>query len=285
MAKNTVFPHTWTLNCAGRLLVIRPPLVMGIINITTDSFYAGSRHSQIDDILFTTERMLNDGATLIDLGAQSTRPGAKSLSADEELQRLLPALEALTHRFPQAFFSVDTYYARVARYAVEAGAALINDISAGQMDTDMIPTVATLGVPYVIMHMQGTPATMQIDPRYEDVTKEILEFFIQKISQCRKAGIHDLIIDPGFGFGKTITHNYQLLHHLHVFQVTGLPLLVGLSRKSMIYRVLQSSPEEALNGTTALHMLALEQGAAILRVHDVREAVEVIKLWQYYHEC
>ncbi|SFV27919.1 dihydropteroate synthase [Thermoflavifilum thermophilum] len=285
MPKNKAFRNIWTLNCAGRLLVIDQPLIMGIINITEDSFYAGSRHMQTDDILRTAETMLQQGAAILDLGAQSTRPGAQPISADEEWQRLQPAIAALKKHFPEAYLSVDTYYASVARRAVDAGAEIINDISAGNMDQDMIATVATLRVPYVIMHMQGTPATMQLNPHYEDVVKEITAFFIEKVAICRQVGIHDLIVDPGFGFGKNLQHNYTLLRHLHVFHVMDLPLLVGISRKSMIYRLLGTTSEQALNGTTALHMLALEQGAHILRVHDVREANEVIRLWSYYHEC
>lgn len=285
MPKNKAFRNIWTLNCAGRLLVVDQPLIMGIINLTEDSFYAGSRHMQLDDILRTAETMLQQGATFLDLGAQSTRPGATPVHAEEEWRRLQPAILAIKKHFAEAYLSVDTYYASVARRAVEAGVDLVNDISAGRMDPDMMATVAMLGVPYVIMHMQGTPATMQIQPHYDDVVDEITAFFIEKVAMCRQAGIHDLIIDPGFGFGKNLQHNYLLLRHLHVFHALGLPLLVGLSRKSMIYRLLETTPEQALNGTTALHMLALEQGAAILRVHDVREASEVIRLWRYYHEC
>ncbi|MBX5438136.1 MAG: dihydropteroate synthase [Thermoflavifilum sp.] len=285
MPKNKAFRNIWTLNCAGRLLVIDQPLIMGIINLTDDSFYAGSRHTRLDDILHTAETMLAQGATFLDLGAQSTRPGAAPIAADEEWQRLAPAITALKKHFPDAYLSVDTYYASVARRAVEAGVSLVNDISAGNMDQDMIPTVARLGVPYVMMHMQGTPATMQLNPHYEDVVDEIAKFFMAKIAACKQAGMHDLILDPGFGFGKNLQHNYLLLRHLHVFHVMALPIMVGISRKSMIYRLLESTPEEALNGTTALHMLALEQGAAILRVHDVREANEVIRLWRFYHEC
>lgn len=269
----------FTLNCSNRLIAVDKPLVMGIMNITPDSFYSNSRWQEPDEALQQAELMLRQGADMLDIGAQSTRPGSLRITAEEELQRLIPVITALHTRFPDAILSVDTYHARVAREAVHAGASMVNDISAGSLDSDMIPTVASLHTPYICMHMQGTPDTMQVDPRYQDVVREVLDFFIAKVEECRRAGIHDVIIDPGFGFGKTIRHNFELLKHLSVFrQVLQKPLLAGLSRKSPITRTLGVTAAEALNGTTALNMVALMNGANILRVHDVKEAKEVISL-------
>jgi len=272
----------FTLNCRGRLLVMDKPIVMGIINVTPDSIYSGSRYEGVENILPKAEQMLKDGATIIDIGGQSTRPGSKKISCDEELQRSIAPIEALHKNFPEAIISVDTYYSKVARTAVDAGASIVNDISAGTMDENMISSVASLDVPFVCMHMQGTPQTMQQEPHYKNVTKEVLDFFITGTNELRKAGIKDIIIDPGFGFGKTIDHNFELLRNLSAFKIIGCPILLGISRKSTIYKTLGITTEEALNGTTVLNTIGLLNGANILRVHDVKEALETIKLFQTY---
>ena len=273
--------YTCTINCQGSLLDLSKPVIMGIINITEDSFFAGSRTQHIDLILQRAAQHLEEGAQILDIGAQSTRPGAIDVGPETELERLLPAVRTLKEHYPQAIISIDTYYANVAEQTINAGAAIINDISAGDMDAAMIPTAGRLQVPYIAMHMKGTPADMQHRPDYEDVTQEVLDYFIRKRAECLQAGIKDIIIDPGFGFGKTIAHNYTLLKKLHVFHMLESPLLVGISRKSMIYKLLESTPAEALNGTTILHTLALQQGAHILRVHDVKAAMEAVKITQY----
>ena len=268
----------FTLNCNGRLLVVDKPLVMGIINATPDSFYEGSRRQTVDAILQQAEKMIKDGADILDLGGQSTRPGSLAVGAGEEVKRLTGPIAAIHQSFPEIFISVDTYYSLVAKEAVAAGASIINDISAGSMDKNMIATVAALHVPYVLMHMQGTPQTMQQSPQYENVSREVLDFFIVKIDELHKAGIHDIIIDPGFGFGKTIAHNFELLHNLSVFKIIDRPVLLGISRKSTIYKTLDITAGEALNGTTVLNTIGLMNGAAIIRVHDVKEAKEAIHL-------
>lgn len=273
--------YTCTINCQSSLLDLSKPVIMGIINITEDSFFAGSRTQHIDLILQRAAQHLEEGAQILDIGAQSTRPGAIAVGPETELERLLPAVRTLKEHYPQAIISIDTFYANVAEQTIHAGAAIINDISAGDMDAAMIPTAGRLQVPYIAMHMKGTPADMQQRPAYEDVTHEVLDYFIRKRAECLQAGIKDIIIDPGFGFGKTIAHNYTLLKKLHVFHILELPLLVGISRKSMIYKLLESTPAEALNGTTILHTLALQQGAHILRVHDVKAAMEAVKITQY----
>jgi len=270
----------FTLNCKGRLLPVERPLVMGIINATPDSFYAGSRMQGIDAVLKQAEQMLKDGATILDIGGQSTRPGSDKVSASDELQRVLEPVAAVYRHFPESFISIDTYYASVARDAVMAGACIVNDISAGSMDDQMIATVASLNVPYVLMHMQGTPETMQASPHYSNVTAEVLDFFIRKRDELFQAGIRDMIIDPGFGFGKTIAHNFELLRNLPVFRLLQLPLLLGISRKATIYKTLGITADESLNGTTALNTIGLMQGAHILRVHDVKEAKQTITLWE-----
>ena len=267
----------FTLNCRGRLLVIDKPLVMGIINVTPDSFYTNSRVSG-DQILKRTEQMLIEGADIIDIGGQSTRPGSKKISKEEELMRVIEPVRLIHKNFPETIISIDTFYADVARKSVEAGASIINDISAGKMDDAMIPTVASLKAPYVLMHMKGTPENMQHEPIYEDVTKEVLDFFIHEIKKLQQAGIQDIIIDPGFGFGKTINHNFELLRNLPVFKITDRPLMIGLSRKSTIYKTLGITAEESLNGTTVLNTIGLMNGCHILRVHDVNEAKEAVKL-------
>lgn len=272
----------FTLNCKGKILVVDKPMVMGIINVTSDSFYEGSRQQTHEQIVAKATTMIGDGADIIDIGGQSTRPGSERISAQMELLRVLPAVETILKHFPDAIISVDTYYSSVALRSVLAGAVMINDISSGNMDADMIPTVAELQVPYICMHMKGYPELMQKNPSYENVTREVLDFFIQKTAECNLAGIKDVIIDPGFGFGKSSSHNFILLRELDVFRMLGKPILAGLSRKASIYKTLGINAGEALNGTTVLHTLALQNGANILRVHDVKEAKEVITLFQRY---
>lgn len=272
----------FTLNCKGRLLVVEKPLVMGIINATPDSFFGGSRYTGTQAILHQAEKMIKGGAAILDIGGQSTRPGSEKLNEEDELQRVIAPIEAIHKNFPGAFISIDTYYAKVANEAVTAGACIVNDISAGSMDENMIETVAALQVPYVLMHMQGTPQTMQKKATYENVTKEVLDFLIFKMDNLRNTGITDIIIDAGFGFGKTIAHNFELLKNLPVFKMLNAPLLFGASRKSFIYKTLGVSVEEALNGTTVINTIGLMNGASILRVHDVKEAMETIHLFEKY---
>jgi dihydropteroate synthase len=280
--KNTDTIAMFTLNCKGKLLVAEKPLVMGIINATPDSFYEGHIGKGIDGIVALAEKMVADGADLLDIGGQSTRPGSRLLTADEEMERVLPVIEAIAKALPQTILSVDTFSSIVVQQAVQAGASIVNDISGGSMDPQMLPTVAALQVPYVCMHMQGTPQTMQQNPVYGDVTKDVLDYFISKLAECRNAGIKDVIIDPGFGFGKTTAHNFELLRNLAALQLLKCPLLAGLSRKSMIYKTLHTTAAGALNGTTALNMLALHNGASLLRVHDVQEAIEAVTLFSAY---
>lgn len=268
----------YTLNLRGRLLVIDRPLVMGILNITPDSFYARSRTPSVRESVDRAGEMLQEGASVLDIGGQSTRPGSTRIDASEESQRVLPVIESVCRAFPDAVISVDTYHAAVAREAVAAGASIVNDISGGFMDSAMLDTVAALRVPYICMHMKGMPETMQEKPQYEDITREVLDYFIQRVADCRAAGITDLILDPGFGFGKTIAHNFELFRNMAALHIPGLPLLVGWSRKSTIWKTLGVQAAESLNGTTVMHTLAVLRGAAILRVHDVREATEVIRL-------
>ena len=269
----------FTLNCKGRLLVIDKPLVMGIINITPDSFYPGSRFTDIDSILFHAEQMLKDGATILDIGGQSTRPGSIKIPEEEELQRVIEPINKIAETFPEAFISIDSFYSSVAKQAVQAGACIINDISGGSMDDKMIETVSLLHVPYVLMHLKGTPQTMQQNPQYENVTREVLDFLIFKKTALHNAGIKDVIIDPGFGFGKTVEHNFELLKNLSVFKMLDTPLLFGISRKRMISKTLNLQTEETLNGTTVLNTIGLMNGASILRVHDVRQAKEAVELY------
>lgn len=273
----------FTINCKGKLLLIEKPLVMGILNITEDSFYAGSRTQNPDSIKSKATQMISEGADIIDIGAQSTRPGSIRISAAEELKKLLPAIEMLLNLYPEIIISVDTYHSQVAREAISAGASIVNDISSGEMDKNMISTVASLEVPYICMHMKGVPETMQYQSNYEDVTKEILDYFIKKTDECKRAGISDVIIDPGFGFGKNISQNLLLLKNLSVFKILEKPILAGLSRKSSIYKTLHISADESLNGTSVLNTIALENGASILRVHDVKEAKQVIDLVAAYN--
>lgn len=272
----------YTFNCKGRLLYLDAPAVMGILNATPDSFYTQGRNSTPEAMLQQAGKMIAEGALILDIGGMSTRPDAADVSPEEELDRVLPVISSIRKAFPDVFIAVDTFRSGVAAAAVAAGADIVNDISAGEADPQMLALVAGLNVPYIAMHMQGTPATMQQNPQYGNITLDILDYFIAKIAACNQAGIKDIILDPGFGFGKTIAHNYQLLKGMHALQVTGKAVLAGISRKSMIYKLLETGPETSLNGTTALHMLALEQGAALLRAHDVKEAVECIKIFNYY---
>jgi dihydropteroate synthase len=271
-----------TLNCKGKLLVMDKPLVMGIINATPDSFFEGHLNKGTEGIAELASMMIADGADILDIGGQSTRPGSKRINADEEISRVVPVIEAIKALHKDVIISIDTYHSKVAETAVAAGASIVNDISGGNMDDDMLTTVAQLKTPYICMHMQGTPDNMQQHPQYENVTNEVLDFFIDKIAKCKKAGIVDVIIDPGFGFGKTIQHNFQLLKNLSLFKMFDLPVLVGISRKSTVYKTLHTDVSEALNGTTVLNTIALMNGAAILRVHDVKEAKEVVKLFESY---
>ncbi len=269
-----------TLNCNGKILSLQDPIVMGILNVTPDSFFDGGRYKTTDTILVQVEKMLQEGARIIDVGGMSSRPGAATVEEGEELERVLPVVELILQNFPETIISVDTVRSSVARQSIEAGVGIINDISFGQFDDQLLHTVAEYSVPYVLMHMKGEPKSMQKDPTYDDVVIEVLDFFIEKVGQLRALGMKDIILDVGFGFGKTIEHNYDLLKNLNAFRILGLPLLVGLSRKSMIYKFLKTSTKEALNGTTALHMESLNNGAKILRAHDVKEAVETIQLWK-----
>ncbi len=271
-----------TLNCKGRLINISEPLVMGIINATSDSFYTQNKYAGLENIVELARQMLADGVNILDIGGLSTRPGAKSISTQEEIDRVVPVIDTIKKEFPDCFISVDTYKAKVAALAVAQGADIVNDISAGSLDSAMLTTVAALNVPYIAMHMQGTPQTMQQQPQYEDVVWEVLNICKDYLHKCRAAGIKDVIIDPGFGFGKTLAQNFTLLKGMHTFQILECPILIGISRKSMIYNLLNITPDEALIGTTAAHMLALEQGAKILRVHDVKAAKQCIDIFQYY---
>lgn len=277
--KNTVLPVQTMIQSKGRLLNLSNPVVMGILNATPDSFYTQGRDSDTDGLLRNAEQMLEDGAAILDIGGASTRPGADMVQADEEIKRVLPAIEAIAQRFPEAWISVDTYNSATAKQAVAAGAHVINDVSAGTLDEHMLTTVGQLKVPYIAMHMQGTPKTMQQNPQYEEVVMDVRSYLADICHRCDKAGITDVITDPGFGFGKTKEHNFALLRELHTFRMLGRPILAGISRKGMVWKTLGTTPEAALNGTTALHMVALQQGANILRVHDVKEAMEVVKLW------
>lgn len=270
----------YTLNCKGKLLDLSHPIVMGILNVTPDSFYDGGKYVSDTSILEKGAKMLEEGAQIIDIGGMSSRPGAEIISIQEELDRVLPNIEMIMKHYPEAIISIDTIRSAVAKQAVQSGASIINDISAGKFDDQLFQTVADLDVPYILMHMQGKPKDMQENPAYKDIALEVLDFMIAQVGQLRALGVKDICIDPGFGFGKSLEHNYQLLKKMHIFKILELPILAGISRKSMIYKLLNTTPDKALNGTSALHMIALQEGARILRVHDVREAVEVVQLWQ-----
>lgn len=264
------------INCKGKLLDLSNPIIMGILNVTPDSFYDGGKYNSKQHILRQAKKMLEDGASILDIGGMSSRPGAEMITTAEEKSRVLPAIQEILKEFPEAIISVDTIHGEVARAAIGEGAAMINDISAGKMDDSMYPAVMELNVPYILMHMKGTPKNMQQKVVYNNPVEEILNFFIQEIDILRKGNVKDILIDPGFGFGKSINHNYEILRRMEEFTILGLPILAGISRKSMIYKHLGISPEEALNGTTALNMIALQNGAKILRVHDVKEAKQCI---------
>jgi len=277
--QNNAFYSNITWNLRGRLYTLEQPRVMGILNITPDSFYAGSRLTREDDILHRATEMMQEGADLLDIGGYSTRPGAAMVPEEEETRRVLEAIRVVHEKFPDVPLSIDTFRSAVARKAVEAGASIVNDVSGGELDRAMMETVAGLGVPYILMHMRGTPETMNSLAVYKDLIGEMMEYFHTKLERLRSFGVRDVIIDPGFGFAKTVDHNFELLRKLQSFRILGLPLLAGLSRKSMIWRTLEHEPEDALNGTTALNMVALLHGASILRVHDVKEARECIRLF------
>jgi dihydropteroate synthase len=271
----------YSLNCKGRLLVLDQPVVMGVLNVTPDSFYKGSRIQSAEELIRQAGKMLDSGAAILDLGGLSSRPGANEISVDEEIERVLPAIRLVLERFPEAFISIDTYRYEVARAALGAGAVMINDIGAGESD-ELVKLAASVGVPYICMHMRGKPGNMQEFTDYEDVILEVLDYFIKRKGECIRMGIKDLIIDPGFGFAKTIKQNFLLLKHLKLLGILDLPVLVGLSRKATVYKTLGIQPDDALNGSTVLHTLAIANGATILRVHDVKEAVETIRLWKSY---
>lgn len=277
-AKDTFLNRKLTLNSNGKLIDLSSPSVMAILNVTPDSFYSKSRINNLDQALKTTEEFIKAGAKFIDIGAYSSRPGAADVSEAEELQRLIPIVEAIAQTFPEVFISIDTFRAKVAEAAILSGAHIINDISAGNLDETMFETVAKLQVPYIMMHMKGTPQNMQENPIYEDITNEVLAYFIEKTNRLQQMGVKDIIIDPGFGFAKSTEHNYKLLQQMESLNILKLPILVGFSRKSMITKVLNIKAEEALNGTSVLNTVALQKGASILRVHDVKVAVECIKL-------
>jgi dihydropteroate synthase len=272
------------INCKGTLVNLKEPKVMGILNVTPDSFFDGGFYQNEKAILEQAKRMIDDGADFIDIGGYSSRPGAADVSEKEELNRVLPVCEMLTREFPMVPLSIDTFRSHVAGACIEAGAAIVNDIYAGQKDTNMLSVVAEAQTPYVMMHMQGTPRTMQIKPDYKNIMNEILFFFSERIARAKSFGINDIILDPGFGFGKTKYHNYELLSKLDAFHINELPVLIGVSRKSMIYKTLDITPEESLNGTSVLHAFALQKGIHILRVHDVKEAKECITLYNCLNE-
>ncbi|MCK5441756.1 MAG: dihydropteroate synthase [Maribacter sp.] len=267
-----------TLNCHGTLIDLSSPKIMGILNLTPDSFYDGGKYKDEKTILLQVEKMLNEGATFIDAGAYSSRPGGHAVSEKEELERIVPMVKLIMKNFPDTLLSIDTFRSKVADQCLHEGAILINDISAGRQDENMFQVIAKHKAPYIMMHMRGTPKTMQQKTKYNNLLVEILHYFSERIAKAREHRINDIIIDPGFGFSKTLEQNYELLHNLDLIQSPDLPIIVGLSRKSMIYKVLESSPQNALNGTTALNMLALQKGVNILRVHDVAEAMECVKL-------
>lgn len=268
------------INCKGQLLDLSKPKIMGILNVTPDSFYDGGKYNIVKNALLQVEKMLEHGADIIDIGGMSSRPGAEIISTDEELKRVIPIIGQIKQHFPETIISIDTVKSKVARRAIEAGSHIVNDISAGQFDKKLYQTVADLDVPYILMHMNGSPKTMQVNPNYDNVITHVTDFFIREVGLLRSLGVKDIILDVGFGFGKTIEHNYQLLRQLSDFQIFDLPLLVGVSRKSMIYKYLNIKAKEALNATSVLHLAALQNGGNLLRVHDVKEAKEVIRLWE-----
>jgi dihydropteroate synthase len=268
-----------TIRCKGQLIDLATPKVMGILNVTPNSFFDGGKYKKDSEILSRVEKMLNEGATFIDIGAYSSKPSAEFVSEEEELQRIVPIVQLILEHYPKTLISIDTFRSEVAKVCIENGAAIINDISAGILDDKMLETIAKYNVPYIMMHMRGTPQTMQTMTNYDNIVKEILFYFSERIGQARSLGINDLIVDPGFGFAKTLEQNYEVLQKLELFEILELPLLAGFSRKSMIYKTLNSTAEEALNGTSVLNAIALTKGAKILRVHDVKEAMECVTLF------
>lgn len=268
------------INCKGRLVDLSSPKAMGILNCTPDSFFDGGKYRDEAELLTQAEKMLAEGATFIDVGAYSSKPNAAFVTEDEELQRAVPVVALLVKHFPDVLISVDTFRAKVAEATIHAGAAIVNDIAAGLLDENMIPTVGRLKVPYIMMHMRGTPQTMVKLTQYDDIIQEMLLYFSQRIAEARLHGIDDIIIDPGFGFAKTLEQNYEVMNRLELFNIVGLPLLSGISRKSMIYKLLGNTAQEALNGTTALNMVSLMKDAKILRVHDVKEAIETVRVYE-----
>jgi dihydropteroate synthase len=268
---------TW--NVRGRLVDVSSPMIMGVINLTPDSFYSGSRMSSMPEVFRVVEQMINEGASIIDIGGYSSRPGAVDISVDEEIERTLPIVSGVVREFPEVIVSIDTFRSEVAKRALDAGVAMINDISAGDLDPALPSLAASHGVPFIAMHMRGTPQTMNALTQYDDLLHDILAYFDRKLNLLSSLGLKDIVIDPGFGFAKTVDQNFTILHHMSALKILGKPILVGLSRKSMIWRTLDITPEESLNGTTALNMAALINGASILRVHDVKSAKECVKLW------
>jgi len=282
--ENSPFELNYSLNCKGTLVDLSTPKVMGILNLTPDSFFDGGRYQEEDRLLKQAEKLLEDGADFLDLGAFSSRPGAKLITESEEAERLIPALKALVKHFPKVLFSIDTYRSSIAKKAVEEGACMINDISGGKFDEQMFATISDLKVPYVMMHIQGKPENMQDKPTYDHVVKELFIYFKSQLDRLHALGVQDVIVDPGFGFGKTLAHNYQILKNMRHFQQLKVPILAGLSRKGMIQKVIQADAQHALNGTTAANVLALLNGANILRVHDAKEAKEAIQIVDYYQK-
>lgn len=273
-----IFERKSTINCKGNLIDLSTPLVMGVINSTPDSFYDGGNYNEIDKALKQVEKHLNEGATFIDVGGYSSKPNAAKVSEEEELNRVIPLINEINNQFSNAIVSIDTFRSKVAEQAVKSGASIINDISAGELDSNMLATVKELQVPYIAMHMKGTPQTMQVNPTYNNVVEEIIYYFSKKIETINQFGINDIILDVGFGFGKSIEDNYRLLNSLNLFKLFKIPILVGVSRKSMLYKPLEINHKQALNATSAAHIVALQKGINILRVHDVKEAVECIKI-------
>jgi dihydropteroate synthase len=282
--QNTAFSRNITLNIGGRLIELNKPALMGILNVTPDSFFDGGRYTEEKAILLRAEKLLSEGATFLDVGGYSSRPGANDISTAEEIQRVIPAIKNVIKSFPEAVISIDTFRSEVAKRAVSEGAGLINDISGGVLDDQMIKTAAQLNVPYIFMHMKGSPQTMSQLSQYQDLVKEVVAYFHQRLHLMKDQGIKDIIIDPGFGFAKTREQNFRLLNQLDSLKIFGRPILAGLSRKSMVWKTLGIGPEDALNGTTMLNTIALMKGVNILRVHDVKEATQVVKLWDAIHQ-
>jgi dihydropteroate synthase len=285
--KGNFKPHKkmlMTINCKGILIDLTRPKVMGILNLTPNSFFDGGKYADENEVLEQVAKMLNEGATFIDVGAYSSKPNAEYVSEEEELQRLLPVVEVLVKEFPKIILSIDTFRSEVAEQAINAGAAMINDISAGYLDESMMEIVAKLQVPYIMMHMKGTPKTMQSLTQYDNILKEVMFYFAERIHKARSLGINDLIVDPGYGFAKTREQNFEVLQKSELFQQLEVPILAGLSRKSMIHKTLETTPQEALNGTTVLNTLALTKGANILRVHDVKQAMEAVTLFEAFQK-